>query len=78
MPMRSSCQACGIVGALRAGVEVAGFVDAFDGEALRGEARRWNEASAAAELFFEARPGFDVEFFDGAESVVAEFGLVCR
>ena len=28
----------GIVGALRAGVEIAGFVDTFDGEALRGEA----------------------------------------
>ena len=66
----------GIVGALRAGVKVAGFVDAFDGEALRGEARCGNETNAAAELLLEAGPGFDVEFFDGAESVIAEFGLV--
>ena|ERR1700723_1755426 len=66
----------GIVGALRAGVELASFVDALDGEALRGEARLWNEARAAAELLLETRPGFDVEFFDGAKSVIAEFGLV--
>jgi hypothetical protein len=64
------------VGALRAGVKVAGFVDALDGEALRGEARRRDEANAASELLFEARPGFDVEFFDGAKGAVAEVGLV--
>ena len=65
----------GIVGALRAGVEVAGFVDAFDGEALGGQARRRNQANAAAKLLLEASPGFDVEFFDGAESVIAKFRL---
>jgi hypothetical protein len=65
----------GTVGALCAGVEIAGFVDAFDGEALRGEARWRDEANAAAELLFEARPRFDVEFFDGAESVIAKIGL---
>ena len=65
----------GVVGALCAGVEVARFVDAFDGEALRGEARRRNEADAAAELLFETRPGFDVEFFDGAERLIAKLGL---
>jgi hypothetical protein len=43
---------------------------------LRGEARRRNEADSAAEFLFKARPGFDVEFFDRAERVVAEFGLV--
>jgi hypothetical protein len=66
----------GSVGALRAGVELAGFVDALDGEALRREARRWHKARAAAELLLEARPGFDVKFFDGAESLVAKFRLV--
>jgi hypothetical protein len=61
---------------LGAGVELAGFVDALDGEALRREARLWNEASAMAELLLEARPGFDVEFFNRAESLIAQFGLV--
>ena len=65
----------GAVGALRAGVQVACFVDALDREALRGEARRRNEANAAPEFFLEARPGLDVEFFDGAKGVVAEVGF---
>jgi hypothetical protein len=54
----------GIVRTLRSGVQFAGFVDAFDGEALCREARWRNEADAAAELLLEARPGLDVKFFN--------------
>ncbi len=46
----------GTVGALRAGVKIAGFVDALDGEALSGKARRRNEPNTGAELLFEAGP----------------------